>query len=200
MPAAVLPLALENEPGRKRFTRGEVYRMLEAGLFEGRRFELIDGEVVDKMGQNPPHAGAIRRIKIWLSNVFGLDRVQGQLPLDVAPPDRELNEPEPDFFVLAELKPEYDRRHPRGDETLLVVEVSDTSLRRDTRTKRDLYTRAGVPEYWVANVPSRKLIVHRQPIDGCYRQVSTYSEGDLVSAASAPEMSILVAKLFGGEY
>ncbi len=38
----------------KKFTPAEVDRMLELGLFEGQRFELIEGDLIDKMGQNPP--------------------------------------------------------------------------------------------------------------------------------------------------
>jgi hypothetical protein len=44
------------QPPRKRFTRTEVAQMLDAGLFAGQRFELIDGDLIDKMGQNPPHS------------------------------------------------------------------------------------------------------------------------------------------------
>jgi len=52
-----MPLAILQPPsGRKRFTQSEVEQMSEAGLFAGHRFELIDGDLIDKMGQNPPHA------------------------------------------------------------------------------------------------------------------------------------------------
>jgi hypothetical protein len=44
------------QPPRKRFTRAEVEQMQEAGLFAGQRFELIDGDLIDKVGQNPPHS------------------------------------------------------------------------------------------------------------------------------------------------
>ena len=44
-----------------RFTVAEVERMLAAGVFEGRRFELIDGELIDKMGQLIPAGAGFRR-------------------------------------------------------------------------------------------------------------------------------------------
>ena len=46
---------------RKRFTRAEVERLERLGAFEGQRYELIDGDLLDKMRQNPRHALAIRR-------------------------------------------------------------------------------------------------------------------------------------------
>ena len=49
--------------------------MMAAGVFAGQRFELIDGDLIDKMGQNPPHAGAIQLLLELLTGVFGLRRV-----------------------------------------------------------------------------------------------------------------------------
>jgi len=195
MPTAVLPLAADSAPRRKRFTRGETERMLVSGFFDGRRFELIDGDLIDKTGQRPSHAASIQLILEWLCRIFGVRNVRSQLPMDVAAADRALNEPEPDFIVLAEVKPEYRNRHPRGDETLLVVEVADTSIRQDTVCKRDLYARAGVPEYWVVNIADRELIVHRGLKDCRYGEVITLAEDTAVSLSSRPGESIQVAML-----
>ena len=196
MPTAVLPLAEESELRRVRFTRSDVEKMVEAGLFEDQRFELIDGELIDKMGQKPPHAAAIGRFQDWLIRVFGSRRVRIQLSLDVATADRERNEPEPDLAVPQEFEPEYEWRHPRGDETVLVVEVADASLRQDLTRKRDLYARAGVPEYWVVSIGDRELIVHRDLHQQGYQRVMTLRAGDNVSPVCRPEESIEVAMLF----
>ena len=64
---------------RKRFTRAEVERMIDAGVLEDRRFELIDGDLIDKTGQKPPHSFTIRLVMKWLAGLFGPDRVQVQL-------------------------------------------------------------------------------------------------------------------------
>lgn len=139
MSAAVIPPAA-------RFSRSDVDRMLEAGLLEGKRFELIEGELTDKVGQNPPHAGVIQFLLEWFAHLFGVQKVRVQLSLEVSGADRDRNMPEPDLAVVVEAKAEYRRRHPRADETVLVVEVADTSLRQDLFMKRDRYARAGVPE------------------------------------------------------
>jgi Uma2 family endonuclease len=198
MSAAVLPPAAESDVRRVRFSRGDVERMLEAGILEGRRFELIEGELIDKMGQKPPHIYVIRVIQTWLASIFGI-RLQVQSALEAAQGDREFSLPEPDLCVLAEAKPEYRKRLVRGDETLLVVEVADTSLRQDTTVKKGLYARAGVPEYWVVSIPNREVIVHRDLRHGTYRQVTRLSERDTVSVASVPEKSLPVALIFGEE-
>ena len=193
MPAAILPAStVADSLRRKRFTRGEVDRMLETGILDGQRCELIDGELIDKMGQNPPHAYAIRRLFAWLIGLFGPDRLQVQSPVEVKPGDSEWSLPEPDLAVLAEAGGDYRKRHPRGDELLLVVEVADTSLRQDLTTKRDLYARASVGEYWVLDLQSRRLIVHRNPGHGEYRETAILNEDDLAACPARLEQTIAV--------
>jgi Uma2 family endonuclease len=196
MSAAILPASSAADSlRRKRFTRGEVDRMLELGIFDGQRCELIDGELIDKMGQNPPHAQAIRNLFSWLIAFFAPGQLQMQLPIEVKPGDSDWSLPEPDLAILAEVGGEYGKRHPRGDELLLVVEVADTSLRQDLTTKRDLYARASVGEYWVLDLQSRRLIVHRNPGQGEYLETAILNEGDLASCPTRPERTIAVRDL-----
>jgi Uma2 family endonuclease len=195
MAAILQPPVLETgAPPHKRFTRVEVERMLETDIFAGQRFELIDGELIDKRGQNPPHFYGIRVLNRWLLSIFGPDLVQVQGPVQAAGPDHDWSVPEPDLAVLAELKDDYRRRHPRGDELILAVEVADTTIRWDLTRKRDLYARAGVAEYWVLDVNQRRLIVHRNLINGAFQQISTLSETDSISISGRPE-TILISQL-----
>ena len=196
MLAAAVPLS-DLEPRRKRFTREEVDRMLEMGLFAGQRFELLDGELIDKMGQNPPHFGMIVYIAEWLRSIFGFLRLRVQGPIEVGDKDRDYSEPEPDIAVTALPSDDILVRHPRGDELILVVEVSDSSFRGDVNFKRGLYARAGVPEYWVADRRRRRILVHRKPVDGVYTEIWTAGEGDTVFVAAAPEAKAVVRDLFG---
>jgi hypothetical protein len=70
------------QPSRKRFTRAEAAQMHDSGLFAGQRFELIDEDLIDKTGQNPPHACAIRTLFAWLIQIFGAKQVQIQQPIE----------------------------------------------------------------------------------------------------------------------
>ena len=171
--------------------------MLEAGFFTGERFELIDGDLIDKMGQNPPHAGAIQLCMALLVKIFGVERVRVQLPIEAGPADRERSVPEPDLAVLAEVKPDFSRRHPNGQELALLVEVADTTLRHDAVTKRDLYARSDVPEYWVLDLNSRRLIVHRELDAGLaqYASIQSYTEDQAISIGSPLGQSISVSSL-----
>jgi Uma2 family endonuclease len=192
---SVLPRdTLSETPPRKRFTRNEVERMIHAGFFEGQRYELIDGDLIDKMGQDPPHAFSIQLVLRWLASFVEVGRIRVQLSLEAAGEDRDISVPEPDVAVLAEWKAEYQSRHPRGDEFSLVVEVSDTRLAFDLSRKSAIYARAGVPEYWVLDLVRRLLIVHRQPEGALYRLVQTHSEDDIASIEGRTE-SVKVAEL-----
>ena len=187
----LLPPEVINEgPRRKRFTREEVQRMLEAGVFGGQRFELIDGELIDKMGQNPPHAVAIRRLLKWLSSIIESELILIQLPIDVSDGDRERSLPEPDLAVVGEWSSEHLHRHPRGDEMRLVIEVSDGTVAFDISRKSTLYARAGVPQYWVLNLVRRMLVVHRESDGTQNRHIDLYSEKDVVWLEGAGSVKV----------
>lgn len=177
------PVSSEALP-RKRFTRTEVDALLETGIFDGRRYELIDGDLVDKMGQKPPHAYAIQMALRWLASFLDAGQIRVQLPMEAGGQDRETSVPEPDLAVLAAIKPDFQHRHPRGDELLLVIEVADSSAAFDLSRKAALYANSGVPEYWVLDLPRRMLVVHTQPDGSLYRHIQMYSGDDLVSFGS----------------
>jgi Uma2 family endonuclease len=73
--------------------------------------------------------------------------------------------PEPDFGVV----PEGTGRVLDTGESVLLVEVSDTSLSTDRRRKRGIYARTGAPCYWIVEIPKRQVRVLTDPRDGDYR-------------------------------
>lgn len=48
--AIVIPPGPSDSPPRKRFTRAEVQQMADAGLFVDHKLELIEGDLIEKMG------------------------------------------------------------------------------------------------------------------------------------------------------
>ncbi len=162
--------------------------MLAAGLFADQRFELINGDLIDKTGQNPSHASAIQLCMEILVRLLGSARVRIQLPIEAGPADRDRNQLEPDVVVLVEPKADYRRRHPNGEEVALIVEVADTTLQPDLTTKRDLYARAGVREYWVLDLNRRQVVVHRA-LDSAkdhYASIQGYAENEAVEVEGRP--------------
>lgn len=78
--------------------------------------------------------------------------------------------------------------------TLLVVEMGATSVSIDLVRKARIYASGAVADYWVLDVARRVLVVHREPVDGCYTDVRTHGEGETVRAA-AVDLAVPVAAL-----
>lgn len=158
----------ESAPGPLRFTRSEYHRMAEAGLFEGRRVELLEGEVIAMTPQGAAHASAVSRIVRALVSALGENAsVRPQLPLALG--DR--SEPEPDVAVCNPEPRDYAARHPGPGDVLLVIEVADTSLGYDRGPKAAAYARAGVPLLWIVDLTARHVEVHGEPDSaGRYRR------------------------------
>jgi Uma2 family endonuclease len=166
---------------RKKFTRQEVDCLLKTDIFAGQRYELIDGDLIDKRGQAAPHAMGICNTSDWFRTFLPPKRVRVQLPVELIGEHRDLSVPEPDVSVLAEFKPEYAQRHPRSDELLLALEVSDSMAWFDLSRKAQIYASSGVPEYWVLDLNRRALVVHRQSDGTEYTLIRILSEGEMAS-------------------
>src|SRR5471030_2066283 len=99
MPTTVTDLPAQLGPPRKRWTRSE-YEELPSILLDGQRLELIEGELINKMGKKPPHVNSVALLREWLFGVFGGRCVLQAAPIDVAPEDNPSSEPEPHLQVL----------------------------------------------------------------------------------------------------
>ncbi|MEZ5402962.1 MAG: Uma2 family endonuclease [Bryobacteraceae bacterium] len=161
---------------------------------EGQRLELIDGDLIDKTRQSPPRAYVIQVLGAILGAAFG-PRLRTQLPIEPAPDEREWSLPEPDLAVVAEFDPRWSTQHPTGPDTVLVVEVADTTLRHDASLKRDLYARARVPEYWIVDIPGRCAIVHRRPEAGVCREATTHESDSSIAPACEPNAIVALSYL-----
>ena len=67
----------------------------------------------------------------------------------------------------------------RAQDVALVVEVADASLGRDRSIKKQVYARAGIPVYWILNLPERRIEVYADPTgpgeSPDYRQHADYA-------------------------
>src|SRR4051812_15264747 len=131
---APLPPAVPN-PRRKRWTRGQYAALRATGIFDGERLELIEGELVNKMGQGLPHANALRSMFRWLQRIFGEEFVSQDESIDVGPDDNPINEPQPDILVFSQEYFKFKSGNPQPEQLRLVVEVADTTLDFDLITK-----------------------------------------------------------------
>jgi Uma2 family endonuclease len=160
------------------------------------RLELVEGELISKMGKKRPHVNALIFMQEWLIGIFGAKFVNPEAPIDVAPEDNPTNEPEPDIIVLSRPSWEFKNSNPLPSDLRLVVEVSDTTLGFDLTKKAALYARAGIAEYWVLDVAARRLVVHREPAAGRYALVAVYSDQESIAPLAAPDANFAVADAF----
>jgi Uma2 family endonuclease len=73
------------------------------------------------------------------------------------------------------------------------LEVADSSLRYDREVKAPLYAEAGVPEYWIANIPDRCIEVYRDPVKGKYTSKTVHARGDSISILKFPDVTVAVS-------
>lgn len=191
-----LPQLAPNSPPRKRWTREEVQFFEDSGIFEYNRYELIEGELIEKMPQKRSHINGAHALMLWIASVFGLERLQTGAPIDVRPEDNPTSCPEPDLVVLSKPVREFRDANPGPADIVLAVEVSYSTVAFDLRTKGALYARAGIADYWVLDIPRRKLIVLREPLEGAYISVVEYSEGESVAPLAAPDSAFPVTLAF----
>jgi Uma2 family endonuclease len=179
-----------------RFTREQYYQLAALGYFTGKRVERIRGEIVEMSPINWPHVVGCRKTAEVLERAFaGIAWVsRNEQPLALADSD-----PQPDVMVVAGRFEDY-TDHPTT--AILVVEVADSTLARDTTTKAELYASASIAEYWVLDVTNRELHVYRdpQPLPNelnafAYQSYRTLRESDSVSPVNAPHATIAVRDL-----
>ena len=181
-------------PPRKRWTRDDCALLDGIGAFG--KLELIDGELIDKMGKLRPHQIVLVLIHEWLIQMFGVRFISTETPIDVSPEDNHTSEPQPDLIVLSRSVVEFPVDNPRPSDLRLVVEVSDSSLRFDLTAKASLYARAGIVEYWVLDVNARRCVVHRNPQAGRYTSVVAYDKGEEVAPLAVPDRPLSVSSVF----
>lgn len=199
MPVAILgPLAdADSVPvQRKKWTREECDLLADSGILDPQRYELIEGELIEKVSKNQPHMLAVMLLCEWLNRTFAGRRVLQEPSIHLARADTPYSDPEPDAVVLN--RP-YDQFTGKADpaDIVLVVEVSHTTLRMDTTRKAALYARAGVEDYWVVDIQGRRIVVHREPADGIYRSITAFQEDEPATPLAAREASIRAADLLG---
>lgn len=172
----------------RKFKRVEYDRLVDFGLFEDERIELIDGLLVEMSPQGARHAHAVRQLNMLFTRAIGSRAlVQVQSPLAVG----DDSEPEPDVALVP--SGDYSLAHPTR--ALLVVEVADDSLRKDRLVKARLYARAGIPEYWIVNLPQRTIEVHRDAGPEGYSRVTTHNPGDVINPEAFEDLKVPVSDI-----
>jgi Uma2 family endonuclease len=155
------PDALQSPPPYPilRFSVSQYGEMMRLGLLdEDSHVELLEGWIVPKMPKYPPHDSRIDLLNHWLVRRLAdgwIVRIQNSIVTADSVP-------EPDVAVVRGQPGDYEDRHPSGSDAVLVIEVADTTVRRD-RAKAAIYARAGIPEYWIVNLEDGQIETFSQP-------------------------------------
>ena len=198
MMSATLSPAIVAQPPRKRWTRDECEKLEMYGLLEAHRYELIEGDLIDKMGKNQPHIIWLALFQAWFTHRFA-GRVLAEATLDVSPEFEPTSEPQPDLMVLRSPITAYLERRPRPADVELLLEVADSTIAFDAIVKAGLYARAGIADYWVVDVNARCLLVFRNPVDGQYRTATTHAADESVSPLAAPDATLSINDILPAE-
>ena len=173
---------------RHRITVDEYYRMADVGLLaQDARVELIDGEIFDMAPIGSRHGGIVSRLDHRLIRAIGdraIARVQQPLRLSRS------SEPQPDLAIVRSREDFYTRSHPTASDVLLVIEVSETTLRYDQRIKAPLYARHGVPELWIIDLEHLQMHLLRSPQDETYAEALVITEPGLVTLAADSRLEV----------
>lgn len=164
-------------------------RIVESGALDERRVELLDGVLVEMSPQSPAHILVITT----LMRHFAVEPrwwMQVQGPIEVRPD----SEPEPDIAIYAD-RPPVGRHHQTA---LLVIEVAVSSQMIDRNVKAVKYAAAGIPTYWLVDVPARTIEVRTEPGPNGYGRCVIYSEQDKLPSPLAGVEDVDIAALLAG--
>lgn len=186
---------LLNHPwiARRKIDVGEYERMGAAGiLHEDDRVELIEGELIAMAPIGDRHAGTSMSLTMLLVQRFGAQAV-----VSVANPVRldRYNEPQPDFALVRPKPGGYTGGKPRPEDVLLLIELSDSTLRFDRTVKLPLYGAHGIREYWILDLAQRRVEVCRGPRPDGYASVEAFGPEAVLAPEALPGLTVTVAEL-----
>lgn len=190
MNALADPTGFEEAAEPYRFTLDDVFKMVETGILdEDARVELIEGVLVQMSPQSAPHTLAKSRLAVLIARK--LNDESAQLIIDATMRLTPITCPEPDLYIYPAGMRLLDAR---GPDLLLLIEVADSSLRRDLTRKAAMYAGYGIREYWVFDVRTRRTHIHRL-VGDLYGPTEVASPDQTLRPTLLPELSLRMADL-----
>ena len=187
-----------------RFTIGQYDQMIAAGVLaqpawsgepgcEAPRVELVAGEIVMMSPIGPRHEEIVDRLNAWSSQAVSSAVARVRIQHSLAIPGRQ-SVPQPD---VAWVRPrDYASKRPDAADSLLVIEVADTSLRHDLEEKAGIYAAGGVPDYWVVDATAETVHVLRSPGPQGYAEHRVATRGERIAPLACPDAILSIDMLF----
>jgi Uma2 family endonuclease len=187
-------MSVASAPERMRISADRYRKMVETGvLTKYDRVELVDGDMINMAPIGSSHAAVTARLtKEFVLSVVDSAIVSPGGPLKLG----DYSELQPDLMLLRPRKDFYAAQIPAPPDVLLLVEVADSSLAFDQGTKRALYARYGVAEYWVVDIPGKRVHVYHEPAGDRYARALECTLSDTVSPRALSAVQVTVGTLF----
>jgi Uma2 family endonuclease len=184
----------------KRFSIEEYRRLADLGFFAySDRLELIRGEIFQMSPKGTAHTSCCMRLIKKLAVLLGdIADLQCQDPITIP---INSSEPEPDFAILLKRDDDYISSHPLPRDILLVIEISDSTLKYDRTVKLPLYAEAGIKDYWIFNLVENHLEAYSNPYQSTQgnfgyqsKQIVLFNQS--VNLPGLDNLSLDLAKVF----
>lgn len=153
-------------------------------------YELIDGVLYEMPSEGYDHVDYKMALAEWLIRNDGLTDLRIIVDSTLYLSDHDA--PDPDIYVYPRQIP---LRDLKGSDVRLVIEVANSSLRKDKELKAPLYEKFGIQEYWIVDLETGDLLVYRRGADGAYGEPVSVKPEETVTPASIPNLSVKLADL-----
>ena len=194
--AGLLPSELTRKSlasSSRKFSVDEYMGMVETGVLgKEDHVELVDGVILEMAPVCRPHERRVNRLARLFARSVPDDievNVQGTIRLN------DSTGPEPDISLLTPEASSDDQNIASPGGVLLVIEVSDSSLRTDRGGKARRYAQSGIPELWIFVLETDEVEVSRQPTLEGYGDVQVYRRGETLSIQELPGIELAVEEL-----
>lgn len=155
--------------------------------FFEKRLELLDGDILEMAPIGARHMNLVARLTYLMGRAASDQHtvsVQNGVRLNAK------TELYPDIAILRQSPDAPIRELPTPAEVLLVIEVSDSTLKYDRKVKTPRYLEAGIPEVWIANAANFSVEIHR------LNETTQIMKHGIVFLASTPEIRLDIGSLF----
>lgn len=183
----------------KRFTLDEYHKLTEIGFFhEDDMIELIKGEIIEMGAKGTAHETCISKLLRELVRLLE-DAATLRCQSPIVLPDS--SEPEPDFVIVQNRPDDYISAHPSPSDVLLVIEISDSTLKYDREVKLSLYAEAGISDYWIFNLFDNQLESHSEPFQNSqgtfgYQNRRIVLPNQIIALPCFPDLSLDLSRVF----
>ena len=171
------------------------HQMIEQGILTSNdKIELLEGDLIKMSAVGPRHAACVDRLSEILRTAFGIAiTLRHQNPVELS----KVSEPEPDITILRRREDFYAQTHPSPDDVLLLIEISESTLKKDRGIKLSAYAKAEILEYWIVNLQDDIIEVYTNPTDNSYQTVRLVHRHETLSPVLLPTVILEADDVLG---